>query len=384
MATNEYQLAGFLPIIHKWRWPVLVVTGTAIILSVVISILLPDIYRSTTIFYPATLPNLSTTLNTEAVITGEKLELSMSSDDADRLISIGQSEPLLRTIIQKHKFTQRYGYSPTDTSEKVRQKVLDEFLYNYNIYQNNRSAVEVSFDDADKYLAARVANYIMLAIDSINQELTRENQQKLLNAYAQRHTYLQKRIEGIQAQLVAARRKYNIMGSASPDGESRPESRYLAEKLVQTEIDLRQARAALLSYRSHLPANHIKIITLQADVKGLEAALFALKHPTADNTINQDSYVAGTDEVSKLELIYAKQQEEYVKALQAYEDARISLDTKTSSMYVVQKATPASKKIRPIRWLIVLGATCLTFVLSVVAAAIAERLKVARQRALYV
>ncbi|QMU31353.1 GumC domain-containing protein [Adhaeribacter radiodurans] len=383
MAATEHNLAGYLPLMQKWRWPILGVTLAACIISAITALLLPNIYRSTAIFYPTNLPDLETTLNPEFILNGEKLTLSMSSDDADRLISIGQSEPLLRHIIQKFNFAQHYRYPANDTSDKVRQKVLEEFLYNYSIAQNNRSAVEVSFDDADKYFAAQVANTITQQIDVINQQLTLTNQQKMVNSYAQRQQFLQKELLKTQDSLVAARRQYGIFGTTTAEHESRPESRYLAERLVQTETDLQQARATLKSYQAQLSGSHDKIITLKADIKGLEAALNALKSATSGNSINLESYVAGTDEVTRLEAIFDSRREEYVKARQIYEDAKLALQNQTSSLYVVQPATPAIKKVKPIRWLIVMGATFLTFLLSVVVVSILERRRSVRHARFY-
>ncbi|PSR55668.1 hypothetical protein AHMF7605_20245 [Adhaeribacter arboris] len=383
MAATEHYLAGYLPLVQKWRWPILGVTLAACIISAITALLLPNIYRSTAIFYPTNLPDLETTLNPAFILNGEKLTLSMSSDDADRLISIGQSEPLLRHIIQQFKFARHYRYPANDTSDKIQQKVLEEFLYNYSIAQNNRSAVQVSFDDADKYFAARVANAITHQIDVINQQLTLTNQQKIVNSYAQRQQFLQKELHKTQDSLLTARRQYGIFGASTAEHESRPESRYLAERLVQTETDLRQARATLKSYQAQLPASNPKVITLKAEIKGLEAAASALKSSTSGSSINLESYLAGTDEVTRLEAIFNSRREEYLKARQLYEDAKLALQNQTSSLYLVQPATPALKKVKPIRWLMVAGATFLTFLLSVVVVSVLERQKSFRRERFY-
>lgn len=382
MAASEYNLAYFLPLMQKWRWPLGAVTLAGFVVSVITALLLPNIFRSTAVFYPTNLPGLETTINPEFT-NQERLALSMSTDDADRLISIGQSEPLLLRIIQKYKFAQRYGYSVSDTSDKIRQKVLEEFLYNYNIAQNNRSAVEVSFDDKNKYFAAQVANDIMHQIDTVNQHLTLANQQKIIQAYAQRQQALRKDLQLIQDSLLTARRKYGIFGSATSQNEGRPESRFLAERLVQTETDLQQDQATLKSYQTQLPPTHTKIISLKAQIKGLQAALKALKSKSSGTSINLESYIAGSDEVTRLETAFNILQEDYQKARQLYEDAQLTLINQTTSLYVVQPATPALKKVRPIRWLIVLGATFITFSLSLVAIAILERRWSARREPFY-
>lgn len=382
MAAAEYNLAKFLPLMYKWRLPLGGVTLAGFLLSVITSLFLPNIYRSTAILYPTNLPALETALNPE-ITDPEQLTLSMSSDDADRLISLGQSEPVLRYIIQKFKISQHYGYSAQDTTDKIRQKVLDEFLYNYNIAQNNRSAVEISFDDKDKYFAAQVVNAIMQQIDTVNQQLTRMNQQKLVQRFAQRQEIVETELQKIQDSLLVTRQQYGIFGSINSQTQDRPESRFLAEQLVQTEVNLQQAQATLKSYQAQLPPAHVKIVSLKAEIKGLQAALQALKSKSSGSSINLESYLAGSDKVTRLENAFYLLQEEYQKARQNYEDARLMLFNHSTSLYVVQPATPALKKVRPIRWLIVLGSTFLTFILSLVVITILERRWLVRRETFY-
>jgi capsule polysaccharide export protein KpsE/RkpR len=372
MAAAEYNLAKFLPLLYKWRWPLGSVTVAGFLVSLITSLLLPNIYRSTAIFYPTSLPALETNLNPEFT-DQQQVELSMTSDDADRLISLGQSEPVLRHIIQKFNLAQHYGYPAQDTTDKIRQKVLEEFLYHYSIAQNNRSAVEISFDDTDKYFAARVANAIMQQIDTVNQQLTRLNQQKIVQLFAQRQKIVKLELQKMQDSLLVTRQQYNIFGSISSQTQDRPESHFLAERLVQTETNLQQAQATLKSYQAQLPSAQDKIITLKAEIKGLQAALQALKSKNAGSSINLESYLAGSDKVTRLETAFNMLQAEFQKARQNYEDARLTLTNNPTSLYVVQTATPAFKKVRPIRWLIVLGSTLLTLLLSVLVITILER-----------
>ena len=382
MAVAEEHLGGYLPLIQRWRQLVIAVTVAACVLSVVVSLFLPNIYRSTTVFYPTNLPTLETAVNPALIVNGEKLTLSTSADDADRLISIGQSQSLAQAMIKQFQLTQRYGYSPADTSDRVRQEILDLFRKNYTIIPNERSAIEVSFEDPDKIFAARVANAITQQIDVINRQLTRQNQQRLTETYAQRLRSLEQEFTAAQQQLIRARQQYGIFGSSS-DRESRPESRFLAERLVQIETDLQQARATLSSLQTHYAGNHPKIVDLRATIKGLEAALHALKSAGAGSSINLESYLAGSDEVSRLEAVFRNYEGEYRQARQVYADAQLALNSKTATIYVVQLAQPATKKVKPIRWLIVAGATLFAFLLSIIAAALLERLRAAQEQPYY-
>ncbi|MBC8084142.1 MAG: hypothetical protein H7Z21_13115, partial [Hymenobacter sp.] len=84
------------------------------------------------------------------------------------------------------------------------------------------------------------------------------------------------------------------------------------------------------------------------------------------NLINLESYVQGTDSLAMFTTRVADLQTRLIAARSAYETAELSIKGRISSVYLVQKAYPATKKSKPVRWLIVVGSVLLTFVLSVV------------------
>ena len=61
-----------------------------------------------------------------------------------------------------------------------------------------------------------------------------------------------------------------------------------------------------------------------------------------------------------------------IAARSAYETAELSISGRLSSVYLVQKAYPATKKFKPVRSLIVLGSVLFMFALSVVFVALLE------------
>ncbi|GAB2875182.1 GumC domain-containing protein [Hymenobacter ruber] len=347
MSAPSFSLVGLGPIINRWKYFVAGAVALAAIVSIIVALLLPNVYRSTAIFIP-TNPQ---TADPDRLLepgsqSGSKLELGGRAEDLDRVITIGESQPVAEIIIKQFNLYKHYkAGEPGD--DAVDNFVLSEFSNNLSIVHNERDAIELTFMDKDKKLAAAVANALVHAIDSINQQLTLENRRTVLNLYRQRYQYLSTSYERSRRELVGARHRYGIFGLEM-------QGRYMVKQLIETEAALRKAEAS------------------GGDVAGLKRSLRGLTRADGGNLINLEKYVAGTDSLAMFTTRVADLQGRLIAARSAFETAELSIKGRLSSVYLVQKAYPATKKFKPVRSLIVLGSMLLTFALSVVFIALLE------------
>ncbi|ALW85702.1 hypothetical protein AUC43_11755 [Hymenobacter sedentarius] len=355
MSAPSFSLVGLGPIINRWKYFVAGAVALAALVSIVVALLLPNFYRSTAIFIP-TNPQTADPdrLLEDNVEVRSKLELGGRAEDLDRAITIGESQPVAEQIIRKFDLYKHYkaGTPGDDASDNY---VLSEFNSNLSIVHNERDAIELAFMDKDKNLAAAVANAMVHVIDSVNQQLTLENRRTVLDLYRQRYEYLSTSFERSRRELVGARRRYGIYGLEM-------QGRYLAKQLVETEAALRKAEAS------------------GGDVAGLKRVLRGLTRADGGNLLNLENYVQGTDSVTMFTTRVTDLQTRLIAARSAYETAELSIKGRISSVYLVQKAYPATKKAKPVRSLIVLGSVLLTFVLSVVFIALLELYRYNRPR----
>ncbi|MBC8084243.1 MAG: hypothetical protein H7Z21_13645 [Hymenobacter sp.] len=339
MSSRSYSLLGLWPVINRWKFLVAGAVALALVVSVVVALLLPNIYRSTTVFYP-TNPQ---TADPDRIFTeGGKLELGGRSEDLDRVITIGESQPVAERLIRRFKLHQHYK-TGTPGNDVADQAALDEFSANLTIVHNDRDAIELAFQDEDKALAARIANALVQSIDSVNQQLTFANRRKVLDLYNQRRGFLEREYQLTYDSLVASRRRYGIYGLAL-------ESRYLAKEIIETESALRRAEGEGSGSKA----------------AGLRRALRALTKTDGGNVFNLESYAAGIDQMNTLFARFNDLQGRLLGARSAYETAQLGISGKISSIYVVQEAYPATKKFKPIRWLIVASSVLITFALSII------------------
>lgn len=318
----------------------------AAVVSAAVALMLPNIFKSTAVFYP-TNPQ-STDPDRFVTPEGNKLELSGRNEDLDRVITIGTSQPVAEYAIRRFRLHQHYKMG-TPGDEMADQAALEEFNGNLSIVHTDRDAIELTFQDEDKHLAAAVANELVSVIDSFNQQLTLDNRRRVLELYRTRYEYLRGEYNQARETLVAGRRRFGIHGLEM-------ESRYLAREIIETESALRRAEA-----RGDA-----------GSANELRRALRGLTTGEGGNLINLENYIQGTDTMNTVYARFNDLQGRLINAKSAYENANLALKGRISSLYVVQKAYPAARKAKPIRWLIVASSVVLTFVLSVVVIALLE------------
>ncbi len=347
MSAPSFSLVGLGPIIKRWKYFVAGAVALAALVSIVVALLLPNVYRSTAVFIP-TNPQTADPdrLLEDNVLARGKLELGSRAEDLDRVITIGESQPVAELIINKFDLYKHYKAGPAG-DDATDNYVLSEFSSHFSIVHNERDAIELTFSDKDKNLAAAIANTMVQVIDSVNQQLTLENRRTVLDLYRQRYEYLRDSFEESRRELVGARRRYGIYGLEM-------QGRYLAKEIIETEAALRKAEAS------------------GGDVAGFRRVLRGLTRADGGNVMNLESYVQGTDSLSMFTNRVTDLQSRLIAARSAFETAELSIKGRISSLYLVQKAYPATRKFKPVRTLIVLGSVLFTFALSVVLIALLE------------
>jgi tyrosine-protein kinase Etk/Wzc len=161
---------------HLWRWRkgIVTIAGVFFCFGVVISLLVPKIYQATAIILPPTAQGSSSNLalpkNLPLDISPDILGLGTNKKgEIDRYISILQSTKLQRAVIDSFHLIQHYGYKKKYFIEDV----LKTARKNTKIFSSDEGAVSISVLDTSPRMAASMANFIVLMLDSINKEMAR-------------------------------------------------------------------------------------------------------------------------------------------------------------------------------------------------------------------
>lgn len=336
-SASPFSLAGLRAIFHRWKHLLGLAAGLAAVGSIIVALVTPNSYSSTAVFLPTSPQSADPDRLVEG---GNKLELGVRAEDLDRILTIGQSLPVAELMIRKFNLYKHYDAGRPGT-DAVENQVLSEFNGNFSIVHNERDAIELTFQDRNKQLAANLANAMVAAIDSVNQQLTLDNRRTVLGLYRNRAADLGRRYATTRQRLELMRRRYGVFGLEQ-------QGRYLSKAVIETEKELQVAEGGG-----------------PGSVAGLRRALRGLTRADGGNLINLEGWTLGADSVNLMNGRLSDLQSRYISAQGVYEQAETSLRSRVSSLYLIQKAYPATRKSKPLRTLIVLGSVLVTLALSI-------------------
>ncbi len=215
-AANKDNLLDIVQTLFKWKRPIIWLCLATAILTVIITLLMPNYYKSQTLFYPA-----NPSLNAPNVIFGtSSRDLSFYGDDEDidRLLSIAQSKELIDQMVEDFDLMTIYDINPDDI--KAPHKVVLQFFKRYNVIKNERGAIELSVEDKNPQRAADMANAARNKIDAIAQKLNANTQKKILETFDNSVQIKQDKIKTLSDSLSRVRQQYGVYLDMSSDNGS--------------------------------------------------------------------------------------------------------------------------------------------------------------------
>lgn len=311
---QSFNLLTFFKTVWKWRKPILIICGIAIIGSVVISDphIMPPMYEATSSFYPLN-PNL-TSIGT--LFSDGDNSLFGGSGDVDRILSIAGSIPLELYIVHKFGLFQHYKIDSAHQKYPI-TTVLNELEKNYNYEKNDKGAVVITVQDEDRFLAAQMANEIVNKIDQTNRNLLNENKKKILSIYQNKLRDKEIEVKNLTDTIFNLKQEYNLY----------------------TDIE-----------------------DLPNQIKNSRGSLGA-------------GYAEASEKVKVLEEKKKGAIRELNNNIVQFEQYNASITSDVPTLFVLDTAYPAEKKSKPVRWLIVFTTVLIAFVLCVLAVLLIERSK---------
>lgn len=316
---------------YKWRKPLIILTVIGAIVSIVVSLLIENKYKSTVVLFPTTTSSISKALLSENNTGREDVLRLGEEEEAEQMLQILNSDEIRNVIIDKYDLAKHYDID--DDVEFKMTKLQKEFDSNVKFERTKFMSVKISVLDHDPQMASNIANDISSLLDTVNNRMRREIAVQALeivkNEYKNQIDY----IKNLEDSLLAI------------------QSLGIIDVQTQTERLTEQMAIAILEgKKSAAEALQIKLDTLSK-----YSGTFA----NIQNEI--------TLEQKRVVLVRSKLREAEV-------DAEKSLQHK----FVVNRAFPAEKKSYPIRWLIVVLSTFSTFLMTLVAILLIESVKSAR------
>lgn len=365
MELKENTLLGVLKTLFRWRRPIIIVCGIAAVGTAVISLLLPNYYRASTTFLVASPDQAKPEL-----LFGQgnfEPEYYGNDDDIDRVLTIANSSELAQFVIDSFHLYRHYDID--STTRKAAYRVRMAFHKHFEIKKTKLSALELSIEDTDKEMSAKMTKAARDKINQINQGLLKAGQNKIIKTYEAEIIQKENQLKQVGDSLISLRRKFGIYNIVAQT-ESMP------AQLSEAEADLVSNTTRLEVLRQSPRTPRDTIANLEAKVKGMEQEVKSL-----------DEKIKLFNDGMPVVLAYEKQ---YSEANQSLSDDRERLKfykatyvSEVPSLLLVEDAETPIVKSRPKRSIIVIAAGAIAFLFSILGILLFESYKDLDWRGIY-
>jgi uncharacterized protein involved in exopolysaccharide biosynthesis len=358
--TDNNNLVGLIKIWLKWKKNILIICAIVGIGAAVISFFLDNYYKSTTIFYPA-----SSDLMKPDKLFGygsETMYYYGTSEDADRILSIGESEELKDFLIKKYNLYAHYKID--STNDKGHFLVREVLEGQFSVQKNKYDAIELIVEDTDAKQAQSMAKAAREKIDEIAQKMMKGSQQQMINAFDASLNAQKIELKKLEDSLCILRRNYGIYNVPT-------QSKILTDLSAIASARLARTRAQVGALEKEPRANQDTIIMMRSLVKGLENEVGLLKRGESGT----EAFNKGVDGVEILTQIHEQTRKQYSYDVVRMEQLKATIKSNVSALYMVEDARVANQKSRPKRMVIVAAAILAAFIFSTLGILLFENYK---------
>jgi capsular polysaccharide biosynthesis protein len=213
--SSEFNLLDIVRVAYRKRKTILYITLFALVASIIVAMVMPVYYKSSSLFYPTNLSQSDrSSIFSEKQSEGE-FKYYGGKHDANRILTLAYSGKIVDFAINYFDLAKHYGY---DTAKESywRTNVKKEFLENFSVIKTDKDAIEITLYDTDRELCAKMVNTIVEKLDEHSKEPIRINKIKVLKMVQTEVTNKEKEQKSITESLIALKNSnsINVSGTA--------------------------------------------------------------------------------------------------------------------------------------------------------------------------
>jgi len=325
------------------------------LLSVVVSLLLPNYYKAETTFYAAS-PDLAKPIP----IGGEEKDFRIYGDDRDldRLFTIATSHDILFHIIDSFDLYTHYDIDRSDS--KAKHKVHEALLENYQTIKTKYGALQLIVEDKDPKLAAAIANAAREKIEQMAQKIVKDSQAKLIENYNQNLV-----IKQIQSDSLSL--KVRKIKESSGIFETWTQSGLYNVLLADAAINIEDAKGKIEFYKKY-PTYRDSMIKYMA----LEAGAINKK---ARANAELERYAPVLTILKQLDQEQSRLNDQISLDKERLKQLNATFSVPFTALHLVEKAEVPDQKSRPKRLIIILLTSLCGIMLSFLAVFVIDNIR---------
>lgn len=342
-ANNESSTFDLLIVLVKFRRVVIGAPLVAAIISTLVSMMMPNVYQSTTKLLPpqqaqsgaaALLSQLGGMSSLAAGVAGIK-------NPNDLYIGMLSSRTVADRLISNFGLTKVYD---SDSQEETRKELASNTIIN----SGKDGLITITVEDVNKKLAMQLANGYVDELRQLTKKLA-------VTEAGQRRMFFEQQLELAKNNLATAEIKLksalNTHGVTSVDAESRA----LVETVARMRAQVSAKEIQLGAMRAFVTPSNPAYQQVQQELSSLRAELSKLENgrPNSGNTKESSGSTQGLENIRTLRDVKYYQMLYELLAKQ-YEVARLDEAKDASLIQVLDQAVEAERKSKPRRAVIII------------------------------
>lgn len=352
--SSALTFSDYIYILFKWKRFIIVNLLLITLITAIISFLLPNKYKSTaTIMIP---PNDQTGLGgltsllggkTSIAAVGSKLFGSASTSE-DILLGILNSRTALTNVIKKFNLMDYY-----DIGDGNMDKAIRAFQADILADPNEFGMIEFSIINKDPSVSAKIANYLVALVDSLNIEYNIQRAKS--NRIFVEKRYLQNVADLKKAEdsLFRFQKKYGIVAVPEQLEVTVKAAAEIESELIKKEME---SSLVLQGYGASSPQYQ----GIQAEISLLRKKVQELKN--SPSLASQSNILFAFKEMPDIVIQYLRayreveiQQSILEIVMPMYEQAKVEEQKSIPSIMLIDKAVAPELKYSPRRSVIIIG-----------------------------
>jgi uncharacterized protein involved in exopolysaccharide biosynthesis len=350
--TDTVNLLDYLEVIVNNRWFIIKVTGAVAIISVLISLCLPNTYKSTARILPPPqeLDMMGALLGggsgiPKGAASGIAADLLGKGTQSDMYVGILTSEAMGDTIIDRFKLLEVY-------KKKYRVIAYEALNKHVSVVAGKKDGIiSISVEDKNPNLAAEMANAYVEELGKLLAKIS-------ISGAGLTRSFLSERLAKARSELVVAEDAFKSF-------QTKNKIYSVAGQAQTTIVGIAQLRAQLVLQEVQLSSLRQNFTDVSSEIKNIKASISSLKDQISvlENSVSGGS-THGIGILPELEQQYIRLMREYkihetiVELLtKQYEIAKNNETKNYSNLQIIQTARVSDAKYKPKRALIVLAST---------------------------
>lgn len=198
MAQNDFNFNSIdvIKYIIRQKKPLLIVVVVAFVVSTIVSFLLEPKYKSTVIMFPSSSTSISKTLLSSSGVIKESLVQFGEEEETERLLQVLNSDVLRNRIIQHFDLFNHYKIKTS--SRYPLTTLIRMYKSNFQFKRTKFMAIEIKVYDSDPQMAADMANFAALYIDTIMNNMYKERARRAFEIVENEYLQLEKDIKSLR------------------------------------------------------------------------------------------------------------------------------------------------------------------------------------------